>query len=158
MRLAGRTRATNQKPSPDWDLLHYGSLHAVVDAIAHIHVKMTWRPKQRFVLGGAAAISMASGFVLGIGLRFNNHTPKQAESAIAIAKEAGFSLTSEELVSLGEEFPLSNEELESVSGGTKSPILRTAFRIGESTLESALGGGGDGGSSQQSGGIFGGIF
>jgi hypothetical protein len=50
---------------------------AVVNAIAHIHIKPPSLPKQGLVAGGAAAVAVAGGVVLGIRLRFNNHAPQQ---------------------------------------------------------------------------------
>ena len=41
------------------------SFHAVVNAIAHIHIETTRLTKERFVAGGAAAIAVAGGVVLG---------------------------------------------------------------------------------------------
>jgi hypothetical protein len=52
-------------------------VHAVVNAIAHIHIKTPWLTKKCFVAGGAAAIPVADGVVLGICLRFHNHAPQQ---------------------------------------------------------------------------------
>jgi len=44
-----------------------------VNAIADIYVKASRLPKQRFIAGGAAAIPVASGLLLGISLRFHHH-------------------------------------------------------------------------------------
>jgi hypothetical protein len=52
-------------------------IHAVVDAIAHIDIKPPRLTKERFVAGGAAAIAVAGGLLLGIRLRFHNHAPRQ---------------------------------------------------------------------------------
>ena len=48
--LAGRTREIAETSSRDWDLLQHGSLHAVVDAIADIHIEPPWLTEQGFVL------------------------------------------------------------------------------------------------------------
>ena len=53
----------------------YPPFHAVVNAIAHIHIETPWLPEERFVAGGAAAVAVAGGLLLGIRLRFHNHTP-----------------------------------------------------------------------------------
>ncbi len=58
-------------------------LHAVVNAIAHIDVKMPRLTKERFVAGGAAAVAMAGGGVLGIRLRFHNHALQQHAIGLA---------------------------------------------------------------------------
>ena len=49
---------------------------AVVNAIAHDHIKQPRLAKQGFVAGGAAAVAVASGLILQIPLRFHNHTPQ----------------------------------------------------------------------------------
>jgi len=64
------------------------NIHAVVNAIAHIHIKPPRLPKQRFVAGGAAAIAVADGLLLGIRLRFHHHTPKQAAIVLAFHQQA----------------------------------------------------------------------
>ena len=66
----------------------HGSLDAVVDAIAHIHIKPSRLPKQGFVAGAAAAIPVAGGVVLGIRLRFHNHPPKQLATCLALHQQA----------------------------------------------------------------------
>jgi len=48
-----------------------------VNAIAHVHIKPPRLTKQGFVAGGAAAVAVAGGLLLGIRLRFHNHTPQQ---------------------------------------------------------------------------------
>ena len=65
-----------------------GSLHAVVDAIAHIHIKTPWLTKQRFVAGGAAAVAVAGGVVLGIRLRFHNRAPQEVAIGLAFHQKA----------------------------------------------------------------------
>ena len=49
--------------------------HAVVDAIAHIHIKPPRLTKKGFVARGAAAVAVAGGVALAIRLRFHNHAP-----------------------------------------------------------------------------------
>jgi hypothetical protein len=63
-------------------------IHAVVDAVAQIHVKPPWLTKERFVAWGAAAIAVAGGVVLGIRLRFNNHAPQQLATFLAFHQQA----------------------------------------------------------------------
>ena len=77
--------------------------HAVVDATAHIDVKPPWLPKERLVAGGAAAISVASGVVLGIRLRFHHHTPEQAAVCLAFHQPAANQLGGDQLSGAGEE-------------------------------------------------------
>jgi len=60
----------------------------VVNAVAHIDVKATRLTKQRFVTGGAAAVAVAGGLLLGIRLRFHNHTPQQLASFLAFHQQA----------------------------------------------------------------------
>ena len=64
----------------------------MVDAIAHIDVKPPWLTKERLVAGGAAAIAVAGGVVLGIRLRFDHHTPEQAAVCLAFHQPAGTQL------------------------------------------------------------------
>ena len=47
------------------------------------------------------------------------------EAAIEIAKEAGFSITSEDIQELSVNRELSDEELEGAAGGTISPVIIT---------------------------------
>ena len=69
----------------------------MVDAIAHIDVKTSWLTKERLVAGGAAAIAVASGVVLGIRLRFHHHTPEQAAVVLAFHQQAANQLRSNDL-------------------------------------------------------------
>ena len=64
------------------------SLHAVVNAIAHIHIETPWLTKERFVAGGAAAIAVAGGVVLGIRLCFHNRAPKDVAIGLAFHQQA----------------------------------------------------------------------
>jgi len=64
------------------------SLHAVVDAVAHIEVKATRLTKERFVAGCAVAIAVAGGVVLGIRLRFHNHAPQKIARGLAFHQQA----------------------------------------------------------------------
>ena len=62
--------------------------HAVMDAIADIDVKTPWITKEGLVAGGAAAVAVAGGVVLGIHLRFHHHTPEQAAVCLAFYQPA----------------------------------------------------------------------
>ena len=75
----------------------------MVDAIAHIDVKPPRLTKERFVAGGAAAIAVASGVVLGIRLRFHHHTPEQAAVVLGLHQQAADELGGDELRWAGEE-------------------------------------------------------
>ena len=46
-----------------------------------------------------------------------------ADAALAIAKEAGFAISAEDIQSMQSSTDLSDEELESVAGGTYTPII-----------------------------------
>jgi len=80
-----------------------GSLHAVVNAIAHIHIKPPRLTKQRFVAGGAATVAVAGGFLLGIRLRFHNHTPQQLAIRLPFHQQAADELGCNLLGGAGEE-------------------------------------------------------
>ena len=60
----------------------------MVNAIAHIHIKPPWLTKQGFVAGGAAAVAVTGGLVLGIRLRFHNHAPEQLSTRLAPHQQA----------------------------------------------------------------------
>ena len=60
----------------------------MVDAVADIHIKATWRTEQGFVLGRPAPVAVAGGFILGIRLRFNDHAPEQAAVVLAFHQPA----------------------------------------------------------------------
>ena len=66
------------------------SLHidAVVNAVAHIDIKAPRLTKERFIAGGAAAVPVAGGVILGIRLRFHNHAPEQAAVLLAFHQQA----------------------------------------------------------------------
>jgi len=77
--------------------------HAVVNAIAHIHVKASRLTKQGLVAGGAAAIPVAGGLLLGIRLRFHHHTPQQLATFLALHQQAADELGGDQLGGAGEE-------------------------------------------------------
>ena len=79
------------------------SIHAVVNAIAHIHIETPWLTKERFVAGAAAAIAVAGGVVLGIRLRFHNHAPQQLAIRLALHQQAADELGGNLLGGAGEE-------------------------------------------------------
>ena len=56
--------------------------------MAHIHIEAPWLTKERFVAGGAAAIAMAGGVVLGIRLRFHNRAPQEVAIGLAFHQKA----------------------------------------------------------------------
>jgi len=101
--LAGCYGANSQKSSPDWGLLRHGSLHAVVNAIAHIDIKPPSLAKQRFVAGGAAAVPVTGGLALAIRLRFHNHAPEQLARGLAFHQQAANQLGGNLLGGAGEE-------------------------------------------------------
>ena len=75
----------------------------MVNAIAHIDVKPPRLTKQGFVAGGAAAIAVAGGVVLGIRLRFHNHTPQQLAIRLAFHQQAADELRGDDLGGASEE-------------------------------------------------------
>jgi hypothetical protein len=75
----------------------------VVNAIAHIHVKPPRLTKERFVAGGAAAVAVTGGIVLGIRLGFHNHAPQQLAIRLAFHHQAADQLGGEDLSGAGEE-------------------------------------------------------
>jgi len=75
----------------------------MVNAIAHIDIPMPWVPKQGFVAGGAAAIPVAGGLLLGIRLRFQKYAPQQLAIGLAFNQQAADQLGGNELGGAGEE-------------------------------------------------------
>ena len=86
-------------------------IHAVVNAIAHIHVKPPRLTKERFVAGATAAVAACGGVVLGIRLRFHNHAPEQLAIRLAFHQQAADELGGDDLCWASE------EELGKVLGG-----------------------------------------
>ena len=78
-------------------------IHAVVDAIAHIHIETPWLTEERFVAGGAAAIAVAGGLLLGIRLGFHNHAPKQLATLLAFHQPAANQVGGNDLGGASEE-------------------------------------------------------
>ena len=60
----------------------------MVNAVAHIDIKAPRLTKERFIAGGAAAVPVAGGVVLGIRFRFHNHAPEQAAVLLAFHQQA----------------------------------------------------------------------
>ena len=93
-------------------------IHAVVDAIAHIHIETPWLTKERFVAGGAAAITVASGVVLGIRLRFHHHTPEQTAVVLTFHQPATHQVRSDDFCGAAEEGLLQSWEVRTCQGRT----------------------------------------
>jgi hypothetical protein len=74
-----------------------------VNAIAHIDIKPPRLTKQGFVAGGAAAVAVTGGLVLGIRLRFHNHAPQQLAIRLALHQQAADQLGGDLLGGAGEE-------------------------------------------------------
>ena len=68
--------------------------HAVLHAIADIHIKPPWLTKQDFVLRRAAAVTVTGGIVLGIHLCFHDHAPRQAAVVLAFHQPAAHQIMS----------------------------------------------------------------
>jgi len=75
----------------------------VVNAIAHIHIKPPRLTKQGFVAGGAAAVAVAGGLLLGIRLRFHHHAPQQLAIRLAFHQQAADERGGDDLGGAGEE-------------------------------------------------------
>ena len=75
----------------------------MVHAIAHIHIKPPRLTKEGFVAGGAAAVAVTGGLVLGIRLRFHNHAPQQLAIRLAFHQQAADELGGDLLGGAGEE-------------------------------------------------------
>jgi len=75
----------------------------VVNAIAHIHIETPRLTKQGFVAGGAAAVAVAGGLLLGIRLRFHHHAPQQLAIFLALHQQAADELGGNLLGGAGEE-------------------------------------------------------
>jgi len=75
----------------------------VVNAIAHIHIETPRLTKQGFVAGGAAAVAVAGGLLLGICLRFHKYAPQQLAIRLAFHQQAADQLGGDQLGGAGEE-------------------------------------------------------
>ena len=87
-----RNRPQQNTVGPIRSIRHH--IHAVVDAIADIHIETTRRSKQRFVARRPPPITMTGGVVLGIRLCFHNHAPKQVAVVLAFHQSAANQLRS----------------------------------------------------------------
>jgi len=74
-----------------------------MNAIADIHIETPWLTKQGFVAGGAAAVAVAGGLLLGIRLRFHHHAPQQLPSGLAFHQQAADQLGGDLLGGASEE-------------------------------------------------------
>jgi len=74
----------------------------VVNAIAHNHIKTPRLTKQGFVAGGAAAVAVAGGLLLGIRLRFHNHAPQKLATFLALHQQTTDELGGDDLGGAGE--------------------------------------------------------
>ena len=74
----------------------------MVTAIAHNHIETPRLTKEGFVAGGAAAVAVAGGLLLGIRLRFHNHAPQQLP-CLALHEQAADELGGNLLGGAGEE-------------------------------------------------------
>ena len=83
--------------------VHVHSFHAVVNAIADIHIKPPRLTKERFVAWGATAEAVAGGVVLGIRLGFHHHAPEQAAVCLAFHQQATDEVGGDQLGGAGEE-------------------------------------------------------
>jgi len=75
----------------------------VVNAIAHNHIKPPRLTEEGFVAGGAAAVAVAGGLLLGIRLRFHNDAPQQLANGLAFHQQAADELGGDQLGRAGEE-------------------------------------------------------
>jgi len=75
----------------------------VVNAIAHIHIETPRLTKQGFVAGGAAAVAVAGGLLLGISLRFHKYAPQQLATFLTLHQQAADQLGGDVLGRAGEE-------------------------------------------------------
>jgi hypothetical protein len=75
----------------------------VVNAVAHIHIETPWLTEERFVAGGAAAIAVTGGLLLGICLRFHKYAPQQLAIGLAFHQQTADELGGDQLSWAGEE-------------------------------------------------------
>ena len=99
-------------------------IHAVMNAIAHIHIETPRLPKERFVARSTPSETMASGLLLGIRLRFHNHTPQQLATFLALHQQAADELRCDDLSGAGEEgLGERGEDLGGYRSGLWSPFI-----------------------------------
>ena len=75
----------------------------MVNAVAHIDIKAPRLTKERFIAGGAAAVPVAGGVILGIRFRFHNHAPQQRARGLAFDQQAADEVGGNQLGGAGEE-------------------------------------------------------
>ncbi len=75
----------------------------MVNAITHIDIKPPRLAKERFIAGGAAAVTVAGRVVLRIRLRFHNHAPQQLAIRLALHQQAADELGGNQLCGAAEE-------------------------------------------------------
>jgi hypothetical protein len=78
-------------------------IDAVMNAIAHVHIKPPRLTKQRFIAWGTAAEAMAGRLLLRIRLRFHNHTPQQRSIRLPFHQPAAHQVWSDQFSCTGEE-------------------------------------------------------
>jgi hypothetical protein len=74
--LAGRTVGSTENQAQPVLLDLTGPLHAVVNAIAHIHIKPPRLTKQGVVAGAAVSMPVTGGLALAIRLRCHKYAPE----------------------------------------------------------------------------------
>jgi len=74
-----------------------------VNAVAQTDIETPRLTKERFVAGSAAAVAVAGGLLLGIRLRFHNHTPQKLATFLAFHHQAADQLGCNLLGGAGEE-------------------------------------------------------
>jgi len=75
----------------------------VVNAIARIDIEASRLTKQGFVAGGAAAIPVAGGLLLGMRLLIRHQAPQQLAIGLALHQQAADELGRDQLGWAGEE-------------------------------------------------------
>ena len=108
--------------------LRLNHIHAVMNAIAHIHIETPRLPKQGFIAGGAAAVAVAGRVVLRIRLRFHDHTPQQLAIGLPFHQQAADELRCNLLGWAGEEglagSGAGNQRVTGTQAGGESQALR----------------------------------
>jgi hypothetical protein len=78
-------------------------IDAVVNAITHIDIKPPRLTEEGFVAGGAAAVAVAGGLLLGIRLCFHKYAPQQLAIRLAFHQQAADELGGDDLGGAGKE-------------------------------------------------------